>query len=122
MQLGHRELISIVLDFLADAPDVDTPRTRRYMALQDIWGRSVAHYLFHAPFLIAKFGNLMLWETKGQERPDAALRALPFLRPRLLPHHGRRGAGRGHGHAAARAAAPPKTSTSTARATRCSTS
>ncbi len=66
VQLGHRELISIVLDFLADAPDVDTPRTRRYMALQDIWGRSVAHYLFHAPFLIAKFGNLMPWRQKDK--------------------------------------------------------
>ncbi|KAI1503734.1 hypothetical protein F5X99DRAFT_88715 [Biscogniauxia marginata] len=64
VQLGHTELIDIILDFvMASAPD---QRIRNYFALQDIRGRSIAHYLFHAPSLIARIGKLLPWRQKDQ--------------------------------------------------------
>ncbi len=66
VQLGHEELIFILLDFLQGPGGVDEGRIKRYFSMQDIWGRSVAHYLFHAPFLIAPAGNLMPWRQKDK--------------------------------------------------------
>ncbi|GAP93473.2 putative vps9 domain protein [Rosellinia necatrix] len=64
IQLGHTELIDIILDFVtASAPE---PQMRHYLALQDIRGRSVAHYLFHAPGLIARIGKFLPWRQKDQ--------------------------------------------------------
>ncbi|KAI1417089.1 VPS9 domain-containing protein [Hypoxylon sp. FL1857] len=64
VQLGHTELINIILDFvMASAPE---PRVRNYLSLQDNRGRSVAHYLFHAPALIARIGKLLPWRQKDQ--------------------------------------------------------
>lgn len=64
VQLGHTELIDIILDFImASAAE---PRIRNYLSLQDIRGRSVAHYLFHAPSLIARIGKLLPWRQKDK--------------------------------------------------------
>ncbi|KAK1569707.1 uncharacterized protein LY79DRAFT_528217 [Colletotrichum navitas] len=64
VQLGHAELINIVLDFvMASAPK---ERLLEYFAQQDIWGRSCAHYLFHAPFLISRIGKLIPWRQKDK--------------------------------------------------------
>ncbi|WDK19150.1 hypothetical protein CGRA01v4_10437 [Colletotrichum graminicola] len=64
VQLGHAELINVVLDFvMASAPK---ERLLEYFAQQDIWGRSCAHYLFHAPFLISRIGKLIPWRQKDK--------------------------------------------------------
>ncbi|KAI1436128.1 hypothetical protein GGR50DRAFT_702161 [Xylaria sp. CBS 124048] len=64
IQLGHTELIDIILDFvMASTPE---PHIRQYLALQDVRGRSVAHYLFHAPALITRIGKLLPWRQKDR--------------------------------------------------------
>lgn len=64
VQLGHTELIDIILDFvMASASE---PQIRNYLSLQDIRGRSVAHYLFHAPSLIGRIGKLLPWRQKDR--------------------------------------------------------
>ncbi|KAH6678018.1 hypothetical protein B0J14DRAFT_534051 [Halenospora varia] len=64
VQLGHTELIDIILDFVyRSGPEsvvVD------YLAKQDIRGRSVAHYLFNAPTLIPRIGRLLPWRQKDR--------------------------------------------------------
>ncbi|CRK22399.1 hypothetical protein BN1723_002839 [Verticillium longisporum] len=64
IQLGHTELIDTILDFVAKA--ATTEQLSRYLASQDIWGRSCAHYMFHAPYLIAKIGKLVPWRQKDK--------------------------------------------------------
>jgi len=66
VRLGHQDLISILLDFLRDSEGVDDSRLRQYLSQQDIWGRSVAHYLFHAPMLISQYGMMMPWTQKDK--------------------------------------------------------
>ncbi|KAK6958303.1 hypothetical protein Daesc_001101 [Daldinia eschscholtzii] len=64
VQLGHTELINTVLDFVVAA--ASEPQLRNYLSLQDIRGRSVAHYLFHAPTLIGRIGKLLPWRQKDK--------------------------------------------------------
>ncbi|KAL2270170.1 hypothetical protein VTJ83DRAFT_2354 [Remersonia thermophila] len=64
VQLGAPDVINTVLDFLLDAADDD--RMRSYLAIQDTRGRSAAHYLFHAPFLIERIGKLLPWRQKDR--------------------------------------------------------
>jgi hypothetical protein len=64
VQLGVPDVINTVLDFLLDAADDD--RMRQYLAIQDTRGRSAAHYLFHAPFLIERIGKLLPWRQKDR--------------------------------------------------------
>ncbi|ORY66125.1 VPS9 domain-containing protein [Pseudomassariella vexata] len=64
VQLGHTELIDIILDFVMSQTALD--RVIEYLALQDVMGRSVAHYLFHAPFLIARVGQLLPWRQRDK--------------------------------------------------------
>ncbi|KAI0398475.1 VPS9 domain-containing protein [Xylariaceae sp. FL0594] len=64
IQLGHTELIDIILDFvMASTPEAEI---RRYFALQDVRGRSIGHYLFHAPSLITRIGHLVPWRQKDK--------------------------------------------------------
>ncbi|KAI0411317.1 hypothetical protein F5X98DRAFT_56858 [Xylaria grammica] len=64
IQLGHTELIDIILDFvMAATPE---PQLQRYFALQDVRGRSIAHYLFHAPALIGRIGKFIPWRQKDK--------------------------------------------------------
>ncbi|KAI1423337.1 hypothetical protein F5Y12DRAFT_786079 [Xylaria sp. FL1777] len=64
VQLGHTEIIDIILDFvMSSTPE---PKIRQYLALQDVRGRSVAHYLFHAPALIARIGKLIPWRQRDK--------------------------------------------------------
>lgn len=64
VQLGNDELIDLVWDFVtskaSDEEIVD------YVARQDIWGRSIGHYLFHAPSLIAKIGHIVPWRQRDK--------------------------------------------------------
>ncbi|OIW35411.1 hypothetical protein CONLIGDRAFT_566049 [Coniochaeta ligniaria NRRL 30616] len=64
VQLGFAENINILLDHLLS---IVTPnRLCQYLAIQDIWGRSTAHYLFHAPFLIGRIGAMLPWRQKDK--------------------------------------------------------
>jgi ankyrin repeat protein len=64
VQLGHTEIIDIVLEFVyrADSELVIS----EYLSRQDIRGRSVAHYLFNAPTLISRVGRLLPWRQKDK--------------------------------------------------------
>ncbi|KAK7403149.1 hypothetical protein QQX98_011098 [Neonectria punicea] len=64
IQLGHAELISIILDFVMS--NVTRGQLSQYLSQQDIWGRSVGHYLFHAPSLISKIGQLIPWRQRDK--------------------------------------------------------
>ncbi|KAK7943706.1 uncharacterized protein PG986_012819 [Apiospora aurea] len=64
VQLGHTELIDIILDFINNS--VGPAQVKRYLALQDNMGRSIAHYLFHAPYLIRRIGKLLPWRQKDK--------------------------------------------------------
>ncbi|KAI0142747.1 hypothetical protein GGR57DRAFT_377265 [Xylariaceae sp. FL1272] len=64
VQLGHTELIDIIFDFVT--AKTSGLRMREYLILQDVRGRSVAHYLFHAPALITRIGRLVPWCQKDQ--------------------------------------------------------
>ncbi|OLN97039.1 UPF0507 protein [Colletotrichum chlorophyti] len=64
VQLGHAELINIVLGIVTESASHE--HLVQYLAQQDIWGRSCAHYLFHAPFLISRIGKLVPWRQKDK--------------------------------------------------------
>lgn len=66
VQLGNNDLIMVVINFLSNANEVTSEELVSYFALQDIWGRSVAHYLFHAPFLIEKYGATLPWRQRDK--------------------------------------------------------
>ncbi|KAH8893696.1 hypothetical protein GQ53DRAFT_793278 [Thozetella sp. PMI_491] len=63
VQIGHTELINHILDFLFES-HVSDDKIRDYLAIQDTWGRSAAHYLFHAPFLINHIGRMLPWRQR----------------------------------------------------------
>lgn len=64
IQLGHTELIDIILEFvMASTPELEI---RRYFALQDVRGRGIGHYLFHAPALITRIGELIPWRQRDK--------------------------------------------------------
>ncbi|KAH6854210.1 hypothetical protein B0I37DRAFT_335987 [Chaetomium sp. MPI-CAGE-AT-0009] len=64
VQLGDETIVNTVLDFLLES--TSDSRISRYLAIQDTWGRSAAHYLFHAPFLIQRIGRLLPWRQKDK--------------------------------------------------------
>lgn len=64
VQLGVPAVVNTVLDFLLES--VDDDHMRQYFAIQDTWGRSAAHYLFHAPFLIERIGRLLPWRQRDK--------------------------------------------------------
>ncbi|KAK5996649.1 hypothetical protein PT974_01987 [Cladobotryum mycophilum] len=63
-QIGHTELIDSLLDYVSSRTSGE--RLTQYLAVQDIWGRSIGHYLFHAPSLISKIGNLIPWRQRDK--------------------------------------------------------
>ena len=64
VQLGNEAIINTVLDFLLES--TSDSRIQDYLAIQDTWGRSAAHYLFHAPFLIERIGRILPWRQKDK--------------------------------------------------------
>ncbi|QSZ28978.1 hypothetical protein DSL72_003487 [Monilinia vaccinii-corymbosi] len=64
VQLGHTELINIILDFVYRA--ASEPVFIGYLSRQDINGRSVAHFLFNFPELIPRVGRLLPWRQKDK--------------------------------------------------------
>lgn len=64
VQIGFAENINTLLDHLLASATAD--RLRQYLAVQDIRGRSAAHYVFHAPFLIDRIGPMLPWRQKDK--------------------------------------------------------
>ncbi|KAB8291102.1 hypothetical protein EYC80_009790 [Monilinia laxa] len=64
VQLGHTELINIILDFVYQAASESV--VIGYLSRQDINGRSVAHFLFNFPELIPRVGRLLPWRQKDK--------------------------------------------------------
>ncbi|KAI9840080.1 MAG: hypothetical protein M1819_000273 [Sarea resinae] len=64
VQLGHTELIDIILDFIFRIKDEHMIVS--YLERQDNRGRSIAHYLFNAPHLITRIGHLLPWKQKDR--------------------------------------------------------
>ncbi|KAI9644621.1 hypothetical protein NHQ30_006643 [Ciborinia camelliae] len=64
VQLGHTELINIILDFVYRAASEFI--VIGYLSRQDINGRSVAHFLFNYPELISRVGRLLPWRQKDK--------------------------------------------------------
>jgi hypothetical protein len=64
VQLGNAELIDALLEFISHR-DTDQ-QLSPYLARQDIWGRSIGHYLFNAPFLIPRIGHLIPWRQRDK--------------------------------------------------------
>lgn len=64
IQLGHGETVQVLLDHLLAL--VPRGKLCDYLAIQDTWGRSAAHYLFHVPFLIPRIGKMLPWRQKDR--------------------------------------------------------
>ena len=64
VQLGHTEIIDIILDFIFRVESESV--VVEYLSRQDIRGRSIAHYLFNAPALISRVGQLLPWRQKDR--------------------------------------------------------
>jgi len=64
VQIGNHEIIDTLLSLILST--ATTEQVTKYFAKQDIWGRSLGHYLFHAPYLIAKIGPLVPWRQRDK--------------------------------------------------------
>ncbi|POR32042.1 Uncharacterized protein TPAR_07744 [Tolypocladium paradoxum] len=64
IQLGHAELIDLILGHVSSLATGD--QLAQYVCQQDIWGRSVGHYLFHAPSLTNRIGGLIPWRQRDK--------------------------------------------------------
>lgn len=64
VQLAHPELIEVILARILQERDEEA--ILRYLARPDIRGRTVAHYLFNAPYLIPRFGEVLPWRSKDK--------------------------------------------------------
>lgn len=64
VQLGNMELIEMILDYVMS--DATHEQLLQYIRRQDIWGRSVGHYLFNAPSLISRVGKLVPWRQRDK--------------------------------------------------------
>ena len=64
VQLAHTELIDILLHRIFSTRD--TEDIVDYFARADRHGRTVAHYLFNAPYLIHQFSEILPWRRKDK--------------------------------------------------------
>ena len=64
IQSAHPELIGIMVDYVLSIRDVR--HIKDYFTRQDSMGRTPAHYLFHAPHLIPRFGTLLPWRMRDK--------------------------------------------------------
>ena len=64
VQARHFEVLNIMVDYVFSLRDVGQVKT--YLSKQDMMGRTFAHYLFHAPHLIPRFGTLIPWRVKDR--------------------------------------------------------
>jgi len=65
VQVGDRNIVTSLLNFIQDnAKDGQVVET--YLKRQDSKGRSVAHYLYNAPYLITSLGGILPWKLRDQ--------------------------------------------------------
>jgi hypothetical protein len=64
VQLGNRDLINSLLDYFLDR--ANPGQLGQYFSIQDVWGRSVGHYLFNAPWMIGVIGPLIPWRQRDK--------------------------------------------------------
>lgn len=64
IQLAHPELIDIILRRVVQMRD--KKMMLEYFSKMDIRGRTMAHYLFNAPYLISRFGDILPWKQKDK--------------------------------------------------------
>lgn len=64
LQSGNRRIIRMILDLVTSSTTDD--QVAKYFAKQDIWGRSVGHYLFHARELMDEIGKLIPWRQRDK--------------------------------------------------------
>ena len=64
IQLAHTELIDIILDYVYTA--VEQQGIESYLTRADSRGRTAAHYLFNAPQLMSKLGNMLPWRKRDR--------------------------------------------------------
>ncbi|ODM21812.1 hypothetical protein SI65_02656 [Aspergillus cristatus] len=64
VQLGHTEVVNILLDFLFKSTDEST--LAFYLKKSDVHGRTVAHYLFSTPSVISTLGKLLPWKQRDK--------------------------------------------------------
>ena len=64
VQLAHTELIDILLHSIFQSRNAED--VVAYFARADRHGRTVAHYLFHAPYLIPQFSEILPWRRKDK--------------------------------------------------------
>lgn len=65
VQHSTTKIVDIVLDYVLRHTESDHA-LMIYLAYQDNNGRSVAHYCFSAPYLIASIGHLLPWQQKDK--------------------------------------------------------
>jgi ankyrin repeat protein len=69
VQLGGRPVLELLVEYLFASRASADPRMqslRAYVARQDSQGRSVAHYMFHAPFLLRRMGKMLPWRQRDK--------------------------------------------------------
>lgn len=64
IQIAHPELIHIILQRVLQIRDKRS--MTEYFSKIDNHGRTMAHYLFNAPYLISNFGSLLPWRQKDK--------------------------------------------------------
>ncbi|KAK0319236.1 hypothetical protein LTR82_009653 [Friedmanniomyces endolithicus] len=64
VQSDNRSLTDLLIDFLEKRASGD--QLRRYLSVQDLQGRCMAHYLFNQPHLIQHFGKKLPWRLKDK--------------------------------------------------------
>lgn len=64
VQLAHGEIVDILLDFLFSKTDDSV--VAHYLTKSDVHGRTVGHYLFSTPSLLARLGGILPWRQKDK--------------------------------------------------------
>jgi len=64
VQLANTELVEIILQYVLQTRDKQA--IMGYLTRAHIRGRTVAHYLFNATYLISRFGNILPWRLKDK--------------------------------------------------------
>ncbi|KAJ5691336.1 hypothetical protein N7488_012071 [Penicillium malachiteum] len=64
VQLANSEIVEILLDFLFSKTDHSV--IAAYLKKSDVHGRTVGHYLFSTPSLLARLGGLLPWRQRDK--------------------------------------------------------
>lgn len=64
VQLAHSDIVDILLDYLFSKAEEGV--IAKYFTKSDVHGRTVGHYLFSTPSLLAKIGGLLPWRQRDK--------------------------------------------------------